>query len=124
MKVTDLETDLDWMWSKEKFNNRRYVMQEMFENYKEGDKWQLPEVRTNSFKPEKKWGHPTAEAQCLCVYYFSPDVTYFLIVPTTYYQEGVFLGGKFDVVCLSAMKFFIAYLTLFHIRKKVTRTCM
>ena len=56
MKVTDLETDLDWMWSKEKFNNRRYVMQEMFENYKEGDKWQLPEVRTNSFKPEKNGG--------------------------------------------------------------------
>ena len=44
VKMTDLETNLQWMWPKEKFINRKYVMQEMFENYTEGDEWQLPTV--------------------------------------------------------------------------------
>ena len=58
---------------------------------------------------------------CVCVYvcvlishtilpdvtYFSPDDTYFLMVRATYYQEGAFLAGNFDVVRLSAIKIFI-----------------
>ena len=66
---------------------------------------------------------------CVCtilpeVTYFSPDVSFFLIVHTVLHTIRLFFGGKFDVACLSAIKIFIAYLTLFHIRKKVTRTCM
>ncbi len=44
VKMIDLETDHEYNWTREKFFNRKYVMQEMFENYTEGDEWQLPPV--------------------------------------------------------------------------------
>ena len=40
MRVTDLETDLEWVWSRQTFFNRKYVMQEMFDKFEDGEKWQ------------------------------------------------------------------------------------
>ena len=45
IKMIDLETDHEFNWTREKFINRKFVMQEMFENYTDGDEWQLPAVR-------------------------------------------------------------------------------
>ena len=42
--MIDLETDHEFNWTREKFINRKFVMQEMFENYTDGDEWQLPAV--------------------------------------------------------------------------------
>ncbi len=44
VKMVDLETDHEYSWTKERFLNRKYVMQEMFENYTDGEAWQLPAV--------------------------------------------------------------------------------
>ena len=44
VKMIDLETDHEFNWTREKFINRKFVMQEMFENYTDGDEWQLPAV--------------------------------------------------------------------------------
>ncbi|KAK3106540.1 hypothetical protein FSP39_022244 [Pinctada imbricata] len=40
--VVDLETKHEWLWSKEKFMNRKYVMVEMYDDYEDGDEWQKP----------------------------------------------------------------------------------
>ena len=50
---------------------------------------------------------------CVCV---CPDITYFLMVRATYYQHGVFLAGNL-MWCASAIKKFIAYLTIPHQEK-------
>ncbi|CAH1773103.1 unnamed protein product [Owenia fusiformis] len=42
IKVTNIETEIEWVWPRTKFFNRKYVMQEMYENYAEGEDWQLP----------------------------------------------------------------------------------
>lgn len=42
--MTNLETKLDWLWSRNQFINRKYLMQEMYQNYVEGEDWQLPDV--------------------------------------------------------------------------------
>ena len=40
MRVLDLVTDLEWVWSREKFLNRKCVMEEMFAKFEDGEKWQ------------------------------------------------------------------------------------
>ena len=45
MKMRHLETDHYWLWSRNKFVNRKYLMQEMYQNYVEGEAWDLSEVR-------------------------------------------------------------------------------
>lgn len=39
-----LETDHYWLWSRNKFVNRKYLMQEMYQNYVESEAWEVPEV--------------------------------------------------------------------------------
>ena len=35
----------EWIWDRNKFVNRTYLMKEMFQNYYDGDEdWDLPEV--------------------------------------------------------------------------------
>ena len=37
--------DAEWIWDRNKFVNRTYLMKEMFQNYYDGDEdWDLPEV--------------------------------------------------------------------------------
>ncbi|XP_070175288.1 kinesin-like protein KIF28P isoform X2 [Littorina saxatilis] len=42
IRVTNLETKHEWIWSREKFLNRKFVMQEMYDNFQEGEEWDVP----------------------------------------------------------------------------------
>lgn len=47
--MKNLEYTNEYLWPKNKFLNRLYVMKEMFQRFEEGDgKWDLPEVFINS----------------------------------------------------------------------------
>ncbi|KAK7487439.1 hypothetical protein BaRGS_00021280, partial [Batillaria attramentaria] len=46
IRVTNLETKHEWIWSREKFLNRKFVMQEMYDNFQEGEEWDLPPIET------------------------------------------------------------------------------
>ena len=44
--MKNLENGTEFIWTKEKFLNRLYLMKEMYSNYEEEeDDWDLPEVR-------------------------------------------------------------------------------
>ena len=45
IRVTHLEVKHVWIWSRKKFLNRKYVMQEMYDNFQEGEEWDPPAVR-------------------------------------------------------------------------------
>jgi len=45
VKVTQLETGYTWFWPKQKFVCRKYAMQEMFEDFQNGDDWKVPVER-------------------------------------------------------------------------------
>ena len=38
------EDDTEWLWDRDKFRNRKFIMQEMYQNYVEGDEWDVPQV--------------------------------------------------------------------------------
>lgn len=47
VKMKNLENGTEFIWTKEKFLNRLYLMKEMYSNYEEEeDDWDLPEVFT------------------------------------------------------------------------------
>lgn len=42
----------DWLWDRNKFINRKFIMQEMYQNFVEGEPdWDLPQVRTRTTAP-------------------------------------------------------------------------
>lgn len=43
--MKDLQTGVEYLWPKAKFINRKYVMDEMYENYEDGDDWQLEDEK-------------------------------------------------------------------------------
>ena len=47
VKMKSQEDDAEWIWDRNKFFNRKFLMQEMYQNYVEGDDWDLPQVCTN-----------------------------------------------------------------------------
>ena len=45
VKMKSTEDDAEWIWDRNKFVNRTYLMKEIFQNYFEGDEdWDVPEV--------------------------------------------------------------------------------
>ena len=45
VKMRDLKNKNEFLWERNKFINRKYLMQEMYQNYVDGDKdWDLPKV--------------------------------------------------------------------------------
>lgn len=44
VKMRHLTTDHAWLWTTNQFLDRKYRMQEMYQNYVEGEEWQLPNV--------------------------------------------------------------------------------
>lgn len=48
MKMVNLDHDLEYLWDREKFIRRKYLMQEMYQNFQEGEDWQLPDVSISS----------------------------------------------------------------------------
>ncbi|EDO44751.1 predicted protein, partial [Nematostella vectensis] len=43
--MKNLDTGLEWLWPRNKFINRKFLMEEMYENYEEGEEWRLPDER-------------------------------------------------------------------------------
>ncbi|CAB3985233.1 kinesin KIF28P [Paramuricea clavata] len=43
--MKNLQSGLEWMWSRTKFINRKYLMQEMYQDFEEGEDWKLPDER-------------------------------------------------------------------------------
>lgn len=43
--MRDLQTGVEYLWPKAKFINRKYVMDEMYENFEDGDDWQLEDEK-------------------------------------------------------------------------------
>jgi len=44
VKMKDLVSNIEWIWEKNKFINRKYLMQEMYNNFVDGDEqWDMPE---------------------------------------------------------------------------------
>jgi hypothetical protein len=43
--MKNLQSGLEWMWSRTKFINRKYLMQEMYQDFEEGEDWELPDER-------------------------------------------------------------------------------
>jgi hypothetical protein len=44
IKIRHLVTDHIWLWNRNKFLDRKDHMQAMYQNYMEGEKWDLPHV--------------------------------------------------------------------------------
>lgn len=43
VKMTQVDTKHEWMWSRRRFLDRRCIMAEMYDNYEDGDEWDLPQ---------------------------------------------------------------------------------
>ena len=48
MKLRNLDNELEYIWARDKFVRRKYLMQEMYQNFAEGSDWKLPDVSTMS----------------------------------------------------------------------------
>ena len=44
VKMRNLDNGYSWMWNRNQFLERKYRMQEMYQNYVEGEQWDLPQV--------------------------------------------------------------------------------
>lgn len=44
VKMRNLDNGYSWIWSRNQFLDRKYRMQEMYQNYVEGEQWDLPQV--------------------------------------------------------------------------------
>jgi len=52
VKVHDFDRGVSWMWSKTTFLNRKYMMQEMYQNYMDDDQdWDLPQDKDPFWEP-------------------------------------------------------------------------
>ncbi|XP_062500955.1 kinesin-like protein KIF28P isoform X2 [Corticium candelabrum] len=45
VRMNSLVNDQSWLWPRNKFINRKYLMSEMYENYVDGENWKLPDER-------------------------------------------------------------------------------
>ncbi|XP_036362558.1 kinesin-like protein KIF28P isoform X1 [Octopus sinensis] len=43
VQVTDTESDIEWIWSRQEFLNRKYIMQEVYQQFITGENWKLPQ---------------------------------------------------------------------------------
>ena len=48
VKLRNLDNELEYVWQRDKFVRRKYLMQEMYQNFVEGSDWKLPDVSTMS----------------------------------------------------------------------------
>ncbi|XP_078377646.1 kinesin-like protein KIF28 [Oculina patagonica] len=53
VKMKSTEDDAEWIWDRNKFVNRTYLMKEMFQNYFEGEEdWNVPEEKDPFWEPD------------------------------------------------------------------------
>ncbi|ELU02132.1 hypothetical protein CAPTEDRAFT_196619 [Capitella teleta] len=57
VRVSDLETNHEWMWPREEFLNRKFVMQEMFQKHQAGENVDWPTERDPFYEDPKKEIH-------------------------------------------------------------------
>lgn len=43
VKVTDVNTKIEWYWDRKTFINRKCIMSEMFDKFEDGEQWELPQ---------------------------------------------------------------------------------
>lgn len=43
VRVLDLESGVQWFWNRQKFFNRKYIMQEIYQNFVNGEDWKVPQ---------------------------------------------------------------------------------
>ena len=43
--MKDLQSSIEYLWPRSKFINRKFAMQEMFQNYEDGEDWKLPDEK-------------------------------------------------------------------------------
>jgi hypothetical protein len=51
VKMLDPKAGLSWVWSRDKFINRKFIMQEMYNNYVMGGKWDLSQDKDPFWEP-------------------------------------------------------------------------
>lgn len=51
VKVHDFSRGITWMWSKTIFLNRKYMMQEMYQNFIDEEEWDLPQDKDPFWEP-------------------------------------------------------------------------
>ncbi|XP_006815172.1 kinesin-like protein KIF28 [Saccoglossus kowalevskii] len=51
VKMRNLDNGLEYIWPRDKFFRRKYMMQEMYQNYQEGEEWQLPDEKDPFTEP-------------------------------------------------------------------------
>lgn len=51
VKMKSTNEDAEWIWDRNKFLNRKFLMQEMYQNYVEGDEWDLSQERDPFWEP-------------------------------------------------------------------------
>ena len=70
VKVKQLDSGYEWFWTRQKFINRKYVMQEMYEDFESGESWDVPAERDPFVEsPETECLIGTAEVYLKCVAY-------------------------------------------------------
>eukprot|EP00795_Rhopilema_esculentum_P014434 gene14434-5491_t len=70
VKVKQLDSGYEWFWTRQKFINRKYVMQEMYEDFEGGESWDVPAERDPFVEsPETECLIGTAEVYLKCVAY-------------------------------------------------------
>ena len=53
VKMTQMNNKHEWMWSRNKFMDRKCIMAEMYNNYEDGDEWDLPQVSKKGINLDK-----------------------------------------------------------------------
>lgn len=43
VKMRNMESGLEFIWARDKFTRRKYLMQEMYQNYAENEEWKVPD---------------------------------------------------------------------------------
>jgi len=71
VKMKDLTNGNEWVWDKNKFINRKYIMQEMYQNFTDGDPdWQVPKEK------DPFWEAPDSEVLIGSVHLYLQSLAY------------------------------------------------
>ncbi|KAL4229280.1 hypothetical protein ACF0H5_012320 [Mactra antiquata] len=72
VKMTDTDTKHEWIWTSNKFLDRKCIMSEMFDKYEDGKDWQLPQDK------DPFYDDPAAHTQIGCVKMWLQSLSYML----------------------------------------------
>ncbi len=70
VKIKQLDTGYEWFWTRQNFINRKYRMLEMYEDFEEGESWDVPPERDPFLEsPETECLIGTVEVYLTCIAY-------------------------------------------------------